>query len=381
MNFTLSERHAGFRDAVVRFARRELAADIGEKDREGRFPLEDWKKCAEFGLLSLLCPKECGGMEEDLLSAIVSIEALGYGCRDGGLTHAIVTQHCCIVLIRLYGSEQQKRSYLGRLSRGDLIGAQAITEPDAGSDVLSMRTRADRRGDGYLLTGGKIFITNGPIADLVIVFARSGDRKSMLGGISCFLVERDFEGFSRGMPLEKMGLRTLQNGELFFDEVNVSADMLLGKEGHGLLMFNEVIEWERTLMAAAHIGTMERILEKCIVYAKSRKQFGHEIGRYQSVSNKIVDMKVNLELGKLMLYKMGQMKDRKERSTLETSIGKLFISESLKRACLDAVQIHGGYGYMREYELERDLRDSIASTIYSGTSEMQRNIISRFLGL
>ncbi len=381
MNFAVSQEHSAYRDTVLDFARKELGSGIGENDRDGRFPMGDWRKCADIGLLSLLCPKEYDGLGEDLLSAVVSIEALSQGCRDGGLAHSIVTQHCCIVLLSLYGTASQKDAYLGKMARGELIAAQAITEPDAGSDVLAMRTRADKKGEGYLLSGGKTFITNGPVADLVFVFARTGEQKSAFGGISCFLVEKDAPGVTRGKPLEKMGLRTLQNGELFFEDVTVPPQGLLGREGHGMFMFNEVIEWERALMAAVHTGTLARVLEQCVEYAKTRKQFGQEIGKYQAVSNKIADIKVSLELGKLILYKMAWLKSEKKRSTLETSIGKLFISESLKAACLDAVQIHGGYGYMREYELERELRDSVASTIYSGTSEMQRNIISRLLGL
>jgi alkylation response protein AidB-like acyl-CoA dehydrogenase len=381
MNFLFSEKHSEYRDSVIKFAAKELNKGVAENDKNGRFPFDNWKKCADYGMLSLLCPKKYDGTSEDLLSTVVSLEALSYACHDSGLVHAIVTQMCCIVFINLFGSDSQKEIYLKELSTGVKMGAQAITEPDAGSDVLSMRTRAEKIVDGYMLSGSKIFISNGPVADLVIVFAVTGARKELFGGISCFLIEKKCTGLSCGKPLEKMGLRTLQNGELFFEEVFVPVEGLLGKEGHGMFMFNEGIEWERILMAAVHVGTMERILDKCIKYSKSRKQFGEEIGKRQSISNKISDMKVNLELSKLILYKMAWLKDQNKRATLESSIGKLFISESLKRSCLEAVQIHGAYGYMCEYEIERDLRDSIASTIYSGTSEMQRNIISRLLGL
>lgn len=334
-----------------------------------------------MGLLSLLTPERYGGLGEDLLSTAHSIQALSYGCEDSGLVHAIITQLCCIVILNLYGSEAQKESYLPRLSSGELIAAQSITEPDAGSDVLSMRTRAEGNGVSYTLSGGKVFISNGPLADLIIVFAKSSAGKSAFGDISCFLVEKEVPGFSVGKPLEKMGLRTLQNCEMFFDGVCLSAEMLLGRSGHGMFIFNEAIEWERTLMAASHLGTLERILEKSVEYVKTRKQFGREIGKNQAVANKLGDMKVHLELGKLILYKTAWLKDQGKRATLEASLGKLFVSESLKGACLDAIQVHGGYGYMQECDLERDLRDSVAATIYSGTSEMQRNIIARMLGI
>jgi alkylation response protein AidB-like acyl-CoA dehydrogenase len=381
MNFTLTDTQKLQSSSIVEFARRELNGDVRENDNQGKFPLDNWKKCADMGLLSLLTPLEYDGLGEDFVSTVLAIEAFSYGCEDSGLVHAIVTQLCCIVLLNSYGSESQKQLYLGKLSRGELVAAQALTEPDAGSDVLSLRTRADRNDDGFLLTGGKVFISNGPIADLVIVFAKSNEGKSVFGDISCFLIEKDSIGYTVGKPLEKMGLRTLQNCELFFNDVPASAQMMLGKMGHGMFIFNEGIEWERALMAAAHLGTLERVLEKSVNYVKTRKQFGQEIGKYQSVANKISDMKVNLELGKALLYKTAWLKDQGKRATIEASIVKLFVSENLKNACLDAVQIHGGYGFMREYDVERDLRDSIASTIYSGTSEIQRNIISKILGL
>lgn len=381
MNFSLTDTQILQWDSIVEFSRRELNADVRGNDQQGHFPAENWKKCADMGLLSLLTPEAYGGLGEDLLSTAHSIEALSYGCEDSGLVHAIVTQLCCIVLLNLYGSESQKERFLGKLSSGEMIAAQSITEPDAGSDVLSMRTKVEGDGELFSLTGGKVFISNGPLADLVIVFAKSSSGQSPFGDISCFLVEKDTVGYSMGKPLQKMGLRTLQNCEMFFDEVSVPAQMMLGKNGHGMFIFNEAIEWERALMTAAHLGTMERVLEKSVSYVKTRKQFGKEIGKNQAIANKIGSMKVNLELGKLILYKMAWLKDQGKRATLEASLGKLFVSENLKSACLDAIQIHGGYGYMQEYDVERDLRDSVAATIYSGTSEMQRNIIARMLGL
>jgi alkylation response protein AidB-like acyl-CoA dehydrogenase len=381
MNFSLSDTQQLQWESIVDFARRELNADIREHDQQGLFPREKWQKCAGMGLLSLLTPERFGGLGEDLVSTVNSIEALSYGCEDSGLVHAIITQLCCIVLLNLYGSESQKEQYLEKLSQGELIAAQSITEPDAGSDVLSMRTKVEVGEQVFLLSGSKVFISNGPIADVAIVFAKCSEGKSAFGDISCFLVPADAAGYSVGKPLQKMGLRTLQNCELFFDSVQVPSQMLLGKTGHGMFIFNEAIEWERALMTASHLGTLERIMEKSVSYAKTRKQFGKEIGKNQAIAHKIGTMKLNLELGKLILYKMAWLKDQGKRATLEASLGKLFVSENLKAACLDAIQIHGGYGYMQECDLERDLRDSVAATIYSGTSEMQRNIIARMLGI
>ena len=263
-----------------------------------------------------------------------------------------------------------------------MIFAQAITEPASGSDALgALRTRAERTADGYRLSGTKMFISNGPIADVVIVFALTDPETPRLGGVSCFLVEKETAGFERCRPIEKMGLCTLQNGELVFDGCPVPESARLGREGQGAIIFNESMEYERSLLPAAHLGTLARVMEGCVAYARERSAFGQPIGKYQAVANRIVDMKSTLELGRLILYKAATLKGQGKRAALEASLAKLFISEGLKRACLDAVQVHGGYGFTREYDVERDLRDSIAATIYSGTSEMQQAILSRLIGL
>ncbi len=383
MDFSLNEEQAILKNSIIKFAKNELNDDLIQRDQKGEFIHENWNRCCDMGLSGLPFPKEYGGAGTDLNTTLICIEALSYGCRDSGLVHSLVTQICCGVQILLFGNDIQKQEYLLEISSGKTIASQALTEPDSGSDIGSMKTTVEKGKDRYILNGTKMFISNGPISDLVIVFAtiaESENRKSY-GNLSCLLVEKGMKGFYREKPLEKMGLRTLQNGELIFEACEVPLVNLLGKEGQGLFIFNEVIEWEKALMSACHLGVMERILEICIKYAKTRYQFGKPIGKFQSVSNKIAEMKVNIELGRLMLYKAGWLKDQKKRATLETSISKLFISENLKNACLEAIQIHGAYGYTKELEIERELRDSIASTIYSGTSEMQKNIISSLVGL
>ena len=382
MDFSLSHEQVMLKDHLASFSKRELNHHLADKEQQGEFIWESWKKCSAMGLTGLLIPKEYGGMGGDLMTGLIGMEALSYGCKDGGLMMALVTQICCGVQILLFGSPSQKTEYLPAMGSGKEIAAQALTEPDAGSDVRSMKMKARRFQDKYILNGTKVFISNGPIADLVILFAGEEDPKeSPLRGLSCLLVEKGTKGFHHGKALEKMGLKTLQSGELIFEECEVPAGNLIGRQGQGMFIFNEVIEWERALVSAYHLGIMERILERCTEYAKTRRQFGRPIGKFQSVSNKIAEMKVNLELGKLVLYKAGWMKDQKRRAPLETSMSKLFISESLKEACLEAIQIHGAQGYMKEFEVERELRNSVASTIYSGTSEIQRNIISSLVGL
>jgi alkylation response protein AidB-like acyl-CoA dehydrogenase len=381
MEFSYSEEQADLRETIIRFARKELNEGLEEREKLGEFPYEAWRKCADIRLLALPFPEEYGGSGVDFLTTVLAFKALGYACRDAGLVHAMATQVLCGMQINAFGSDSLKQKYLPDICNGRVVMAQAITEPGSGSDALSMRTRAERKGDSYLVKGAKIFISNGPIADGVIVFAVTNPDIKTFGGISCLVVDKEFPGFTRCRAMEKMGLSTLQNGELSFDDCQVPLSNLVGREGQGAMIFNESMELERILIPATHLGTLERVMEDSIEYAKQRHAFGQPIGKHQAVANKIVEMKTNLELGKLILCKAAALKDMKKRAGIEAAIGKLFVSESLKKACLDAVQIHGGFGYMKEGGIERDLRDSIASTIYSGTSELQQNIIARLIGI
>jgi hypothetical protein len=226
-----------------------------------------------------------------------------------------------------------------------------------------------------------MFVSNGPVADVVLVLALTDPRRKAMGAHSFFLCEKDYKGLSCGKPLEKMGLRTLQNCEIVLDSCKVPFENIVGREGQGALIFSEMMEWERILFGGCHLGNLNRIMEVCIRYAKERKQFGQPIGKYQSVSNKIARMKINHELIAPLVYLTAVQKSNNGRTAMGASVIKVFASESLKSACLDAIQIHGAYGYMSEFEIERDLRDSIASTIYSGTAELNMMIIARLLGL
>ena len=382
MDFNWSKEQLDIAREIRSFAINALNEDLGERDQKGEFSLEAWKKCSEIGILGLPAPEEYQGAGCDILTTILALENFGYGCRDNGLTHSI-NSHLwgCEIPILKYGSDRQKNKYLPGLCKGDLIGAHAVTEPDAGSDVFALKTSASKEGDEYVLNGSKSIVSNGPIADIIVVFAVTDEKSHSFGKISGFIIEKGTPGVSIGKPLLKMGLNTSPISEMFFDECRLSKEHLLGKEGQGSVIFNETMAWERTCLFACHIGAIERTLEECIKYAKARKQFGQPIGKNQSIAHKIADMKVNLELGRLILYKAGWMKSKNMNVMLESAIAKLFVSESLKSAMLDAVQLHGSYGYMAEMGIERELRDSIAATIYSGTSEIQKNIISAVLGL
>ncbi|HCZ14192.1 MAG TPA: acyl-CoA dehydrogenase [Candidatus Accumulibacter sp.] len=382
MDFNLTSEQKLLRDSIVKFARGELNHEVVERDRAQTFPRELWRQCAAVGLLGLPAPEEYGGVGADPLSCAIALEALGYGCRDGGLVFSICAHVlACVVPVWQHGSEAQRARYLGGLCDGTLIGAHAITEADSGSDSFAMRLRAEHSGGGWRLNGSKTFISNGPVADVVVVFAVTDAEKGFHGGVTAFLVDRGVAGFSAGQKFAKMGLRTSPVGELVFEDAMLPDEAVLGTVGGGASVFGTAMDWERSLLVAAHVGTIERLLETSIAYARTRSQFGQAIGKFQAVAHKIADMKVHLEAARLLVYRTASRLTVSRSISLDAAVTKLFVSESLVRTALDAVQLHGGYGFMEEYEVERALRDAIGSTLYSGTSEMQRNIIGRWLGL
>jgi alkylation response protein AidB-like acyl-CoA dehydrogenase len=382
MDFSFTDEQTMLRDSIVRFATGALNGDLLARDREHTFSREIWRQCARIGLLGLPAPEAYGGSDADPLTCAIALEAFGYACRDGGLVFSVCAHMlACVVPVWKHGSEAQKDRFLTGLCNGTLIGAHAITEPDSGSDTFSMRTRAERVVNGWRLNGSKTFISNGPVADVVVVFAVTDANKKFHGGVTAFLVERGLPGFAAGQTFEKMGLRTSPVGELVFDNVFLPDSAVLGAVGGGSGVFGTAMEWERALLVAAHVGTIERLLETSVRYARSRSQFGQAIGKFQGVAHKIADMKVQLEAARLLVYRTATRLGTSRSISLDASISKLFVSESLVKAALDTVQLHGGYGFMAEYEVERALRDAIGSTLYSGTSEMQRNIIARWMGL
>jgi alkylation response protein AidB-like acyl-CoA dehydrogenase len=381
MEFAWTDEQERLRDQVAQFAADELNDDLLQRDADGAFSPEAWKKCAAFGIQGLPVSEEYGGQGADALTVVLVMEALGYGCRDNGLLFSLNAQMWSSEMpILRFGSEQQKQRYLPGLCDGSLIGVQAMTEPGSGSDAFNLATRADSVDGGYLLEGSKTFITNAPIADVFVVFARTDPAKSF-AGISAFLVDRETPRLSVGRPLHKMGLRTSPMSEVFFSRCEVPAESLLGPAGGGMAIFNSSMDWERSCILASSIGTMERQLEECISYARERKQFGRAIGKYQAVSHRIAEMKVRLETARLLLYRLGWLRKQGRVAAMESAMVKLYLSECFVENSLDALRIHGGYGYMTEYEVERDVRDAIGSRIYSGTSDIQKNIVASHLGL
>jgi len=381
MDFSWTSQQQELRDGAIEFARNELNNDVATRDRRGAFSTDGWKKCANFGVQGLPIPEEYGGAGADILTTILTMEGLGYGCRDAGLLFAINAQIWAVQHpILTFGTEEQKRRYLPGLCDGSSIGAHGMTEPGSGSDAFSLTTRATRTDGGYVLNGSKTFVTNAPLADMAVVFATS-DPKLGQWGVSAFIVEKDTPGFSVGASIEKMGLRTSTMGELVFQDCLVPEENRLGPEGAGASIFGNSMEWERASILATNVGVMQRQLEECVAYATERKQFGQEIGKFQSVSNRIADMAVRLEASRLLLYKVAWLNSVGEPAGLDAAIAKLFLSESFVASSLDAVRIHGGYGYTSEVGVERDLRDAIGGTLYSGTSDIQRVIIANWLGV
>lgn len=379
--FSTEEQLALKKQEVIKFAQQELNGGLVERDRQGEFSRENWRKCAQFGIQGLPIPEEYGGTGDDILTTTLIMEGLGYGCHDNGLIFGINAQMWSVQLpILTFGTEAQKRKYLPGLCSGELIGAHGMTEPDSGSDAYSLRTKAERQNGGYVLNGTKMFVTNAPMADVAVIFATVNAAKG-IGGVTAFVVEKGTPGFSVSRGLDKMGLRTSPMGEVILQDCYVPEENRLGREGAGVSIFNSSMEWERSCILASHIGTMERQLEKCVRYARERRQFNQPIGKFQSVANRIADMKVRLETARLILYKVAWLKKIGKSTAMEAAIAKLYLSECFVQSGLDAIRIHGGYGYMTELEVERDLRDAIGGTLYSGTSDIQRVIIARWLGL
>lgn len=381
MDFSFTADQLALKASTIEFASKELNRNLREREQMGEFPRDAWRACARFGIQGLPIPEEFGGGGADILTTALVMEGLGYACRDNGLIFSLHAQMWSLELPLLrFGTSEQQRAYLPGLVSGDLIGVHAMTEADSGSDAFSMRTRAERHADRYVLNGSKLYITNAPVADVVLVFATLNPGRGF-AGVCAFLVEKDTPGFAVSRSLDKMGLRTSPMGEIILTDCEVPLENRLGKEGAGMNIFNSSMEWERSCILASAVGAMQRQLETCVSYARTRRQFGQAIGKFQSISNKIANMYLRLEAARLLIYKVAWLKQQGKPAMTEAAAAKTFTSEAWVQSSLDAIQIHGAFGYMTEAEIERDLRDSLAGTIYSGTSEIQRVIIARGLGL
>ncbi len=379
MNFDFSKEQVMQRKLIRDFAKEVVAPLAYEIDKEERFPYESWKKAAELGLLGITAPEKYGGTELGVTELCILSEELSAVCMS---TAATITHQAIMVIDNLVrnGSEEQKAYFLPKLCSGEMIGAYSMTEPNAGSDVLGMQMRAEKRGNGYVLNGTKTFITNGPVADLAFVFAKTEPQQGAKG-ISAFLVEDGTPGFIKGKKFEKMGWRGSPTGELIFEDCYVPEKNLVGKENEGLKILMSGLNSERIAMGISGIGLARGALEASIQYAKEREQFGRPISQFQLIQAKLADMYVEVEAGSLLAYKGATLCDqgRIHEVNCLAAAAKLFGSEVAMRATIEAVQIFGGYGYMKDFPVERYMRDAKLMQIGGGTSEIQRHIIAKAL--
>lgn len=381
MDFSWSDDQLAFRDEVASFAA-TLNDDLVGRDREGRFSRAMWRQCADVGIQGMLVDETYSGTPaQPITTAALALEGFGYRCRDNGLALALGAQMWSVQgPVEQFGTEEQKARFLEPMCRGERIGVHGLTEPDSGSDAFNVSTHAQPVDGGYVLNGYKHYVTLAPEADLTLVFATINPDLGRWG-ITTFVVEREMEGFSRSPVQEKMGLRTVPIGSLTFEDCFVPEANRIGPEGAGVSIAHGSLELERCLIFAGHLGAMQRQLEEAVAFARERKRFGQSIGSFQAVSHRIVEMRLRIETARLLLYKTAWLMETGQRAMVETALLKLHMTESFLTSSLDAIRLHGGAGYMTADEVERDLRDAVGGVIYAGTSDLQRNIVARLLGL
>ncbi|CAM3727313.1 acyl-CoA dehydrogenase [Alicyclobacillus pomorum] len=376
MNFELSKEQKMIQEMVREFAQAEIAPKAAELDRESRFPLEIFEKMGELGLMGLPIPEEYGGAGADMISYCLALEEIGHACGGTGLSYEAHVSLACVPLL-LYGTEEQKQKYLVPLASGKGLGSFGLTEPGAGSDAGGTRTTAVRDGDEWVINGNKIFITNGGYAKTVVLTAVT-DKENR--GISAFIVPTDTPGFSVSKPYEKMGMRASNTVELILENVRIPAENLLGPLNAGFKQFLSTLDGGRVAIAALAVGIARSAFEVALDYAKQRTQFGQSLSKFQAIQHKLADMAMHIDLARNAVLKAAWMKDQGLPYTKEASFAKLFASEMCTNTCNQAIQILGGNGYMKEYSVERNLRDAKLIEIGEGTSEIQRLVIARQLG-
>jgi alkylation response protein AidB-like acyl-CoA dehydrogenase len=381
MDFSFTEEQLLFKEQVLKFARKEIVPRCQEHDLKGEFDYQSFRKLGEFGILGLHFPEELGGSGADVVTSVLAAEALGEAGVDGGLTLSYGAHtYLCADTIFTHGTEEQRRKYVPKLAAGEWIGCMGLTEPGAGSDVTALSTKALREGDRYILNGSKMFITNGPIADVAVIYARTSAAGERHEGISAFIVEKGTPGFSAGNKLNKMGVRSSYTSALYFEDCIVPAENLLGQEGMGFLMAMQTVEWDRSTLMAPFIGGLSYILERSCHYSRERIQFGRPIAEFQAIKHKIADIRIFLEAARALVYRIAWCKDQgRPLNHLEAAVAKLFVGDWSLVPTNNAVIIHGGYGYCHEYDVERTFRDSRLAPIGGGTSEVQKMIISRLM--
>jgi alkylation response protein AidB-like acyl-CoA dehydrogenase len=377
MPFELTDEQIMIQTMVRDFAREVLLPTAMERDRTKEFPAENLRRMAELGLMGMMVPPEYNGAGADTLSYVLALQEVAYACASTAVVMSVHNSIVCETINR-FGTEEQKQAYLKPLAAGEVIGAFALTEPQAGSDPVSQVTWARRDGDHYIIHGTKRFITSGKNAGVIIVTAKT-DKTKRHKGISAFIVEKGTPGFTVGKTEQKMGLCASDTTDLFFEDCLISADNLLGQEGDGFKIAMTALDGGRIGIAAQSVGLAQAALDAAVSYAKEREQFGQPISKFQGLRWMLADMATELEAARQLTFAAAAKKDRGERYTMQASIAKLFASEMVNDVTAKALQIHGGYGYIKEYPVERFYRDARVFTIYEGTSEIQRVVIANHL--
>jgi alkylation response protein AidB-like acyl-CoA dehydrogenase len=378
MNPILDNIQIALRQETIEFAQTTLNDNVEQRDRTESFDRRLWEQCGRLALQGLAIPKEYGGRGLQPMNMVVTLEALGYGCRDNGLSFAIGAHLlACVIPIWKYGSTEQKEKYLPKLCNGTWVATNAITESETGSDVFSMSTSAVIDDHTFIIEGEKNYCSNAPVADIALLYAVTNRDKGALGGISGFILEK--ESFESTGKIEKMGLRSCHMGNIVCSSSKVTDKALLGKQGGGTIQFTQSMMWERIGLSAIHVGTMQRLLDNAVQYCKKRKLKGQSILKFQSIEHKLVDIKVQLEAARLLVYKAAYLLENNKKASNSASIAKLFVSEMYKKQTMNILQIYGAIGYVNNSDIERTIRDAASSTLYSGTSEVQKNLISRDL--
>lgn len=373
MDFDFNEEQKMIQETIRKFANEEIAPVASENDKKAQFPMDIFKKLADLGFMGTPIPEEYGGAGFDYISHAIVAEEIGR--VDSSMRGTYSVQVSLVELPLLYyATEEQKKKYLPKLTSGELIGCYGLTEPGSGSDPASMLSTAKEDGDFYVLNGQKTWITNAGIADLAIVYAKT-DPEARARGITAFLVERGFEGFSTNDLHDKLGLRASNTGEIFLENCRVPKENILGEINRGFKIALGTLDFGRYTVAAGCVGLAQGCIDICKEYAKQRIQFGKPIASFQLVQEMIADMVVECEAGRLLVYRAGHIKNKGLRNTRETSIAKYFCSEMVNRVAYKAIQIHGGYGFSGEYDVERFYRDARITTLYEGTSQIQQLII------
>ncbi len=377
MLFKLTDEQVMIQSMVREFSRKVIAATAAERDRTKEFPVENLKKMGELGLMGMMVPAEFGGEGADTISYVLALSEIAYSCASTAVVMSVHNSIVCQSILR-YGTENQKLKYLKQLCTADIIGAFALTEPQAGSDPVSQTTTAVRDGDTYILNGTKRFTTTGSNAGLVIVTAKT-DESARHRGISAFLVKKETPGFSVGRIEDKMGLRASDTCDLNFDNCRVPVEDRLGKEGEGFKIAMTALDGGRIGIAAQSVGVAQAALDAAVKYAKKREQFGQKISKFQGLRWMVADMATELEAARQLMLSAAALKDSGEKYTAQASMAKLFASEMVNRVTAKALQLHGGYGFVTDYPVERFYRDARVFTIYEGTSEIQRLVIANHI--